>query len=86
VNVSTTVSEQHAAVQLIFDHGDVVQTMAERPRLEAGGALTRWVGEYGDYRSFGGIRLPARGEVRWELPDGPFRYWRATITSVETLD
>jgi hypothetical protein len=86
VNVSTTVSDPQVAVQLIFDHGDVVQTMAERPRLEAGGALTRWVGEYGDYRSFGGIRMPARGEVRWELPDGPFTYWRGTITSVETLD
>ena len=31
----------------------------------------------------GGIRLPTRAEVRWELPDGPFPYWRGTIASLE---
>jgi hypothetical protein len=57
--------------------------MTKRPRLETGGALTRWIGEYGDYASFDGIRVPARREVRWKLPDGPFTYWRGTITSVQ---
>ena len=23
------------------------------------------------------------GEVRWDLPEGPFTYWRGTITSLE---
>jgi Family of unknown function (DUF6544) len=85
VEVSTDVSGEQVAVQLIFGDDEIVRTVAERPRLEAGGELTRWVGEYADYRAFGGIRMPARGEVSWELPDGPFTYWRATITSVETL-
>src|SRR6266545_446140 len=31
----------------------------------------------------GGVRIPALGEGRWELPDGPFTYWRGTITSLE---
>jgi hypothetical protein len=86
VEVSTQVSDQQVALQLIFDHGEIVRTFAQRPRLEAGGALTRWVGEFGDYRVFSGIRMPARGEVRWELPEGPFTYWRGTVTSVEALE
>lgn len=44
---------------------------------------TRWVGEYRDYRDFGGVVMPTRGEVRWELSTGPFTYWRAAITSFE---
>jgi hypothetical protein len=23
--------------------------------------------------------------VRWELPDGPFTYWRGTLTSLELV-
>jgi hypothetical protein len=85
VEVSTAVSAEQVAVQLIFSDDQIVRTVAERPRLETGGELTRWVGEYADYRSFDGIRMPARGQVSWELPDGPFTYWQGTITSVETL-
>lgn len=75
---------ERIAIQLVFDGDQIVHTLAERPRLEAGGAVTRWIGEYGHYTSFNGIRVPARGAVRWELPEGPFTYWRGTITSVET--
>jgi hypothetical protein len=27
--------------------------------------------------------VPTRGEVRWELPDGPFVYWRGAVTALE---
>ena len=86
VEVSTQVAGQQVAVQLVFDDGDIVRAAAERPRLEAAGAVTRWVGEFGDHRVFNGIRMPARGEVRWELPEGPLTYWRGMVTSVETLE
>jgi hypothetical protein len=26
--------------------------------------------------------VPEQGEVRWELREGPFTYWRGTITSL----
>jgi hypothetical protein len=81
--VSTEVHGETIAVRLLFGGNEIVQTVAERPRLEAGGALTRWVGEFRDYTWFNGIRMPARGEVRWELPEGPFTYWRGSITSAE---
>jgi hypothetical protein len=41
------------------------------------------VGGYGDYGIVGGVRIPTRAEVRWELADGPFTYWRGRITSLE---
>jgi hypothetical protein len=83
VEVSTDVAGERVAVRLIFEGDDIVQTVADRPRLEAGGALTRWIGEYRHYASFDDVRVPSRGEVRWELPQGPFTYWRGTITSLE---
>jgi Family of unknown function (DUF6544) len=83
VEVSTEINGERLAVRLLFEGGEIVQAVAERPRLEAGGAITRWIGEYRDYTSFNGVRMPARAEVRWELPEGPFTYWRGTITSAE---
>jgi hypothetical protein len=87
VEVATIVHEERIAVRLVFNEtGEIAQTIAERPRLEADNAITRWVGVYGDYQDFGGVRVPSRGEVSWELPEGPFRYWRGSITSLELSD
>ena len=83
--VATVVGGERLAVRLGFDGTDVIQTSASRPRLEAHGALTRWIGEYSDYTSLRGIRVPRHGEVRWELPEGPFTYWRGAITDVEAV-
>jgi hypothetical protein len=85
VEVATRVAGERLALRLIFNEAaEITQTVAARPRLEAGGEVTQWIGEYHDYASFGGIRMPGRGEVRWELPEGPFTYWRGTITAAET--
>jgi hypothetical protein len=84
VEVATLVAGERLALRLRFNEaGEITQTVAARPRLEAGGEVTRWIGEYRDYTSFGGIRIPGRGQVRWELPEGPFIYWRGTITAAE---
>jgi len=86
VEVATDLDGERVAVRLIFDeHGDIMQTIAERPRVEAGNALTPWIGEYRDYEVLGGVRIPTRGAVRWDLPEGPFTYWRGTITALELL-
>lgn len=86
VEVATRVAGEEAAVQLVFSEaGQIAQTVAERPRLEAGGAVTRWVGEYRDYEMLSGVRIPTRGAVRWELPEGPYTYWRGTVTALELL-
>ncbi len=83
VEVGTAVGAARIAVRLIFnERGEIEQTAAARPRLEAGGAATPWTGVYADYQALGGVRVPTRGEVRWELPEGPFTYWRGSITSL----
>jgi hypothetical protein len=84
VDFATDVGGERAAVRLIFDeHGDIAQTVAERPRAEAGSVLSRWVGVYRDYQIRGCVRIPTRAEVRWELPEGPFTYSRGTIAALE---
>jgi hypothetical protein len=87
VEVLTHVADEEAVVRLVFNEaGEIAQTLAERPRLEADGAVTPWIGEYRGYETLGGVSVPTRGEVRWELPDGPYTYWRGTITSLELVE
>jgi Family of unknown function (DUF6544) len=84
VEVATRVGDARATVRLVFNHaGEIARTIAHRPRLEAGGAVTPWTGEFRDYRKFGDVIAPARGAVSWQLPDGAFTYWTGTITSLE---
>lgn len=86
VEVASDVGGERVAVRLRFnDAGEIAETYAERPRAEAQNTVTPWIGEYSDYKAFGEIIVPARGEVRWELPEGPFTYWRGTIASLELL-
>lgn len=42
-----------------------------------------WGGEFRDYAEFDGVRVPTRGDVFWEEPDGRFTYWRGKIESYE---
>jgi hypothetical protein len=63
--------------------GEITHASAERPRAENGNVPAPWVGEFHDYRQLGGALIPTNGEVRWELSEGPFTYWRGTITSFE---
>lgn len=86
VEVATATAAGRAAVTLEFDaDGDIVAARAEaRPYPEGKAFVLRpWSGTFSDYAVIDGVRLPTHGEVRWELPDGPYTYWRATITSLE---
>src|SRR6266545_3046346 len=85
VEVATKVGSRRVAVRLEFDEtGHIVGASAERPRTEGRSIVRRpWSGTFSEYAVVGGLRIPTLGEVRWELPDGPFTYWRGTITSLE---
>lgn len=88
VDVSTRVGPKRVTVRLGFgEDGDIVSAhAASRPRLVGKQAIrTPWTGEVSDYAELGGVRVPTRAEVRWELPEGPFTYWRGTVTSLETV-
>ena len=84
VQVSTAVGDGTVSLRLEFDAaGDIVRVLTPgRPRLEEGNRLRPWVGEFSRYATLGGTRIPTRGEVRWELPAGPFTYWRCEVTSL----
>lgn len=71
-----------ASVELEADReGRVVGGSAIRPRAEGKSTVeTKWSGSFGDYRTFGRIRVPTSAEVAWLLPDGPFTYWRGRVT------
>jgi hypothetical protein len=86
VELATSAGGERIAVELLFnDAGEIAQTIARRPRLEAGNVATPWIGTYHDYRELGGVRVPISGEVRWELPEGSFTYWRGTVRSLQLL-
>lgn len=86
VEVATRVGSARAAVRLGFDAaGDIVGASTDvRPRPEGKASVpTPWGGLFYDYGVLDGIRVPLQAEVSWELPEGPFTYWRGTITSLE---
>ena len=72
------------AIIEVDDEGKLVQVRAERYRDVGGKAvLTPWTGRYGDYREFGGFRVPASVEVAWDLEKEPFSYARFRITTLQ---
>ncbi len=83
--VSTDTLFGRAAVSIQFDAGgDVVRAYSDaRPR--DGDVARPWGGFYGDYAAVGGVRVPRTAEVRWELPEGPFTYWRGEITALALI-
>jgi hypothetical protein len=89
VEVATSVCSTRAAATLSFNRaGDLVGASASgRPRQENGRTVERpWSGEFCDFEVIGGVRIPTRAEVSWELPDGVFTYFRCRITGLELLD
>jgi hypothetical protein len=83
--VSTLVSGRAASVRLTLDETGLIRgATGIRPRLAGKTAIeTPFVGRFGDYVELGGIRVPGSAEVSWELPEGPFTYWRGEVISLE---
>jgi hypothetical protein len=46
---------------------------------------TAWSGSFGEYRLFDRMRVPTVAEVSWNLPEGPFTYWRGRVTDFRVL-
>jgi hypothetical protein len=86
--VATATGHGRAAVRLGFDaEADLVSAFSpDRPRLDGREVVpTPWSGTFWDHAPAGGLRVPMRAEVAWHLPDGPFTYWRAELTSIEVV-
>ncbi|HVX42709.1 MAG TPA: DUF6544 family protein [Mycobacteriales bacterium] len=85
VEVTARVCETRVRVRLGFDaSGDITTAYApDRPRSVKGRIYrTAWQGTFGDYREISGVRVPTRAEATWQLPDGPFTYWRCAVTDL----
>jgi len=84
VEVSTLVGGRAASVQLSFDESGLIRSAAGlRPRVAGRSAIeTPFTGTFGDYVELGGVQVPRSAEVSWDLPDGPFSYWRGELTSL----
>jgi hypothetical protein len=85
VEVSARVGSERVAVTIeLDDAGDIVRVAGERPYREGKLWVPRpWAGEFGEYQELGGVRIPTRAEVRWELETGPFTYWRGVVDSLD---
>ncbi len=66
--------------------GCPVACHAERPMtLGKRVVLTPWSGVGSEFREWEGLRVASRLEVSWHLPEGPFIYFRAEVTSFEVV-
>ena len=84
VEVSTLVGGRAASVRFSLDEAGLIRSASGiRPRLAGRTSVdTAFLGTFGDYVELGGIRVPGSAEVSWELPEGPFTYWRGEVTSL----
>lgn len=70
----------------ITEAGRPVTCRAERPRLVGKhSVLTPWRGNYLEFREWEGLRVASRLEVSWQLPEGPFTYFRSELTLLAAL-
>jgi hypothetical protein len=84
VEVSTLVGGRAASVRLTLDEAGLIRSASGiRPRLAGRTSVdTPFLGTFGDYVEIGGVRVPGSAELSWDLPEGPFTYWRGELTSL----
>ena len=87
VEVSMSLDGSTAAVALSFDDaGDIIRATGMRP-FGVGKAFvpTPWGGDFSNYESFNGTRIPTYGQAWWDLPEGRFVYWAGQITALQLV-
>lgn len=68
-----------------FDAEGLISSVWAKARYRTvNGALvaTPWHGRFWAYEVRDGMRIPLEGEVAWQLPSGPWPYWRGRITEI----
>lgn len=70
----------------LSEDGRPIGVRAVRPRQVGKQAiLTPWSGTASEFREYEGLRVATHKEVAWELPEGPFTYFRGEIVSFAVL-
>jgi hypothetical protein len=87
VEVATRVGSTSVSLRLYFDaEGNAVNTWTDaRPHTEGDDEYVPrpWGEVYSNYERIGGISIPTRAEVSWELPGGLLTWFRCAVTSFE---
>ena len=87
--VAATVRGERLAVRFDFDAaGDIrrASTPGRAMRRDDSWVRTPWAGEFRDYETLGGLRVPTRAEASWDLPEGRFVYWTGMMLSARTRE
>ena len=76
-----------STVEIEIDgEGRPLCSRADRPRLAGKHAVpTPWWGGATEFTEWEGLRVASRLEASWLLPEGPFLYFRAEVTSFTAL-
>ncbi|MGE5390355.1 MAG: DUF6544 family protein [Deltaproteobacteria bacterium] len=65
-------------------HGMPARFEAQRyMSRDEGYSLEKWVAELYDYQEFNGFLVPGRVQVTWDLPEGEFNWFKATVNRIE---
>ena len=80
-----TISDGGITASMTFRFGADGRLLEERAIRynDARGRNESWANRNDADREFGGIRVPAVGEARWEYDSGPYPYIRWRVTEVE---
>jgi hypothetical protein len=72
-----------ASVEIDLDQdGSPQACRTERPRMVGKqSVLTPWLAMGKEFRVWEGLCVPYRSEAAWQLPEGPFAYYRSEVTS-----
>jgi hypothetical protein len=74
-----------ASLEFHFDAEGLITSgrAASRPRTVNGTIVSMpWQGRFWSYEVRNGMRIPLEGEVAWQLPEGPYPYWRGHVTNI----
>jgi len=74
------------SLEFRFDQDGLISIVWAPSRPRGGNGILQsapWQGRFGGYAQRGGMRVPLEAEVEWQLPNGPFPYWRGRLTNIE---
>ena len=84
LRVSCEMAGRTLRLDFHVDHaGRITSARAEDRPDEVNGAFVErpWTGRFDNWQRLGGVMIPTEAEVAWETTDGPFTYWRGTVTT-----
>jgi hypothetical protein len=83
--VRSSAGEQEALVRFeINDEGEVIRASSPSRPYDVPGGYDEapWHYEFSEYRDFDGVWIPAAAVATYEKEDGPWEYFRGSVTAI----